>query len=832
MPRMTPAMPSRSLRARAAAVLAAVAAVAVAAVPIVASALAVGPPTLTGLASPTHPVDTTWYTSRDAEFIWNAPNATPAVDGYSYSLTRGATDPSLDATKDALKPRYAAGTASYAEATHSWMPERCAVADYNNDGKLDMAWTASHRAFVMLGNGDGTFQTPASFLEPEYLAYLPDIAAADFNADGKMDLAFPISSYTKKFVVTLGNGDGTFGPMLAVPSTAWTTSWDVCPADFDGDGKTDLAVAYQSGPPRLEVYKGNGDGTFAVGVPYAIPAAVVPDRIAAGDLTGDGRPEIVTTAWTADKVTVFTNDGSGGFSATAPLDLATPPNPRSVAVADMTGDGRSDIVVGNMGTSGSYGEPLTLFVNGGSGTFTRRGIAGPGNAQLTDMWVTDMNCDGVPDVAAYDNYSYTGEGAIELYLNDGSGNFPSPYRVITPYPNARHHMAVGDFDRSGIKDAVVVDATAGEALIPFLGNAGAAISAPDDGTWYFHVRGVSGATGGPTSDRRIRIDTAGPDVKLTGVTDGGTYMAGAVLSATLTASDPNMPDASGVAELHWTSSWGASGEVSGGTTAISVPSTPGTYSFNAHAHDNAGNQGPPSYFTVYVVGGVTELTSPTHPDQNGWYLPSNVQFLWKERPDTDYSFQIDRDPNCIPDLEPDPLAWWPKDDWGAAVSAAGAEPVASGPSAAYTGLASGTWYFHVREVSASGESGGPVSTVRVNIGQIPWEVAGPISKIQFRGNSWRLSSWSKYSLRKLAEAIKAGGYTEVRLEGFTAWRDRGSSAFRNRLASTRARMVKVYLESRLKKLGVSIPVTAVGIGAVPGSGQLQAADRKVLIYAR
>jgi len=151
--------------------------------------------------------------------------------------------------------------------------------DLNGDGKPDVVATnhAGDTISVLLGNGDGTFQPPVSYL----VANAPDsIAIADFNGDGHPDLA--VACYFNSAVlVLLGNGDGTFRKEKGFgtgPPTNTLTS--VVAADFDGDGKPDLAVSV-GGPNQIAVFIGRGDGTFrapalfATGQgPYGIAAAI------------------------------------------------------------------------------------------------------------------------------------------------------------------------------------------------------------------------------------------------------------------------------------------------------------------------------------------------------------------------------------------------------------------------------------------------------------------------------------------------------------------------------------------------------------------------------
>jgi hypothetical protein len=132
------------------------------------------------------------------------------------------------------------------------------VADFNGDGKPDLAVTASEPyartpayVSVLLANGDGSFRPTANNALGE--AQVSSIAAADFNGDGKMDLAVANGI---NVAILLGNGDGTFQPAIQYPIGGNATF--VAAADFNGDGKPDLAVPTTQG---ITVLLGTGNGS-------------------------------------------------------------------------------------------------------------------------------------------------------------------------------------------------------------------------------------------------------------------------------------------------------------------------------------------------------------------------------------------------------------------------------------------------------------------------------------------------------------------------------------------------------------------------------------------
>lgn len=135
---------------------------------------------------------------------------------------------------------------------------------------------------VVPGNGDGTFGTPLT------ITFGPaDVAVADFNGDGKLDLAALDSSGS--VAILLGNGDGTFQPAVTYAVAAETFS-QIMISDFNADGKLDVAI---SGGRNLYVLFGNGDGTFQPSQAFAVPT----DLGAVGDFNQDGIPDIAMNTY-------------------------------------------------------------------------------------------------------------------------------------------------------------------------------------------------------------------------------------------------------------------------------------------------------------------------------------------------------------------------------------------------------------------------------------------------------------------------------------------------------------------------------------------------------
>jgi len=167
------------------------------------------------------------------------------------------------------------------------LPDRIVTADFNKDGHLDVAFCGLS-AVLLLGNGDGTFQVPGQIPQ----ASGGQCIAADVNGDGNMDL-LATGPNLGVLSVFLGRGDGTFGSRtdyaVGVPGSV---PIDLVAADFNGDGKLDVAVA-DVGMNLIAILQGNGDGTFQAQKIIPAPKLMFGVRqLVAGDFTGDGKLDL------------------------------------------------------------------------------------------------------------------------------------------------------------------------------------------------------------------------------------------------------------------------------------------------------------------------------------------------------------------------------------------------------------------------------------------------------------------------------------------------------------------------------------------------------------
>jgi hypothetical protein len=267
-----------------------------------------------------------------------------------------------------------------------------AVADVNGDSKPDLlvANAGSNSVGVLLGNGDGTFQTAVTYSSGGYDAI--SVAVPDVNGDGKPDLIIANVCGDSKCAtsgtvgVLLGNGDGTFQAAVTYDAGGQRTK-SIAVADVNGDGKLDLIVGNQcpSGSScdynkdgSISVLLGNGDGTFQTAMPYDAGGHGALS-VAVADVNGDGSADIVVANCSDGNcvgggggngtAVVLLDNGDGIFQVGVPYDSGGY-TASSVAIADVNGDGKPDLLVTNQCVSSNNCDNGTVGVLINIGTTT------------------------------------------------------------------------------------------------------------------------------------------------------------------------------------------------------------------------------------------------------------------------------------------------------------------------------------------------------------------------------------------------------------------------------------------------------------------------------
>jgi hypothetical protein len=351
-------------------------------------------------------------------------------------------------------------------------PRVVAVADFNGDGKPDLAVAGydSQAVSVLLNTTVPGATTPTFGTRRDFAAgYATAIVAGDFNADGRPDLAVTDASADVIWILmnntTAGATSPDFLPRQALATDANPTS--VALADFNGDSKLDVVCANRNA------------GTVSVFLNRMAPGVVNIDfapvrsfdtgyavAVAAGDINGDGRPDLAVANYSASgTVSVLLNTTTLGNMTpdfAAPLDFATGSLPTAVAIGDVNGDGRPDLAVANSADN-SVSVLLNTALPGATPSFAAAQDFATGTGP-SSVSFQDLNGDGKLDLGV----TNSGSGTVSVLMNTtipgaGAPSFASKqdYVAGTSLTNA----VFGDFNLDGQSDLATADAIAGSVAV-------------------------------------------------------------------------------------------------------------------------------------------------------------------------------------------------------------------------------------------------------------------------------------------------------------------------------------------------------------------------------
>jgi ankyrin repeat protein len=286
-------------------------------------------------------------------------------------------------------------------------PKAVIARDFDGDGKLDLAVAgkSANMVSILLGKGDGTFGAPTNFAVGNGPV---SVATADFNGDGKLDLA--VANHDSDTAsVLLGKGDGSFGTKTDFVTGALPSF--IAAGDFNGDGKLDLAVA-NFGPDTVSILAGKGDGTFGPKTDFV--TGLDPKSLTTAVFNLNHRLDVATANSSASTASVLLGKGDGTFDPK--IDLGTDTGPISVTAADFNGDGKADLLTGNMGYGYfgyGYFPTVSLRQGNGNGTFGPRADFSTGSDPAS-VATGDFNGDGNLDVATADDF----DNKVSVLLRD------------------------------------------------------------------------------------------------------------------------------------------------------------------------------------------------------------------------------------------------------------------------------------------------------------------------------------------------------------------------------------------------------------------------------
>lgn len=379
------------------------------------------------------------------------------------------------------------------------------TADVNHDGLLDIAVLATNPATsnvaILMGHGDGTFSAPT--IVP-FGSVVRGLKVADLNGDQYPDLVAAQSVVPGAVLIAYNHGDGTFATPVSVTSGV-ANAWGVVVADVTGDHRPDIVVTSQCDPISncshsvVEVLVAIGGGAFQPPVKTLVPATLM-DAIAVS-LNGDGLSDIVigshclSSSCPGGTLTLMRSRGDGQFDVQ--VDGSLPANPDRLAAGDLNGDGRLDLLAADQSSTSTL-----TFLGTPGGDFVPS-TSSPILSAPTRVLLGDYDADGDLDAGVSTAVGF------QVLNNDGTGQFSSDINSPAIGPWMSIVPSQGDFDGDGRLDLVGAtpvdrggvyffqgggDGSFGpRTRIPFFGDARGALIADLDGDGHMDV-----ALGGPS----------------------------------------------------------------------------------------------------------------------------------------------------------------------------------------------------------------------------------------------------------------------------------------------------------------------------------------------
>ena len=382
-------------------------------------------------------------------------------------------------------------TANNTSTLNGWTPQNIYAVDLNNDGIPDLiqdeaeastmgAYSPTGQFGVSISNGDGTFKPAVAVnYPPGTVATLP-MAFGDFNGDGKVDIAMPLVG-KNTIAIYLGYGNGTFASPwyfnLPIPAPQTLATSSIVAADFNHDGKMDLAVVGSDLATNTTVYvlPGAGNGTFsAANAILTVPTANNADNTAVqsmvvGDFDSDGNADIALTAtvgsniggFASSTIHVLYGEGNFSFEDTTPMVNTAPV---SIAAGDLNSDGYTDLYGldnNNYRLDTLYGQAGRLFA-----TYTQAipaaSYSGSGPYMPT-LALADFNDDGHMDLVTTVASGQSAEVYMVFFLGSANmGQFTTQTLNITNYSMVTYptEPVAGDFNHDGKPDFAMVNTIA------------------------------------------------------------------------------------------------------------------------------------------------------------------------------------------------------------------------------------------------------------------------------------------------------------------------------------------------------------------------------------
>ncbi|HXD83736.1 MAG TPA: FG-GAP-like repeat-containing protein [Rudaea sp.] len=355
-------------------------------------------------------------------------------------------------------------------------PYSVAASDINGDGKADLivANDSDNTVSVLLNATAPGAGTPTFAAKQTYAAGSGpfSVAAADMNGDGKPDMVVANVNGNTVSVLLNTTAPPTAPPNFATQQTfaAGSSPLSVIAADVNGDGKLDLVAANQTANSVSVLLNTTVAGAImpSFSAQNTFATGSTPNSIAIGDLNGDGKPDLVVTNSGGATVSVLLNNTTPG--ATTPIfatqqTFATGNNPHSVAIADINGDGKPDLIVTNRGDSTVSVLLNTTPSGAATPTFSAQ-VTFPTGTGLRSVAAVDINGDGSPDLIVANQNDDT----VSVLLNTTPSGAATPsfgpqQTFSTGTGTGPRSVTAADINGDGKPDLIVANQTNGTVAV-------------------------------------------------------------------------------------------------------------------------------------------------------------------------------------------------------------------------------------------------------------------------------------------------------------------------------------------------------------------------------
>ncbi|CAF4428439.1 unnamed protein product [Rotaria sp. Silwood2] len=338
-------------------------------------------------------------------------------------------------------------TTARSSSGYNSRPPSAAIGNLNNDSQLDIvvANSGTDTVGIFLGYNNGTFQAQKTYSTGSK-SQPYSVVLGDFTDDNKLDIV-ALNYGTNSMGLLVGHGDGTFED-IRLYSLGTSRPVSATVADLNNDMYLDIIIANYD-TSTIGILLGYGNGSFSMQVKYSTGYDSLPCYIVVADLDKDNHLDLIISNSGTNNVAIFLGHGNGSFSFSYLYSTGVDSHPVTVAVGDLNGDDRLDIVVANYGSS-----TVGAFLNYANGTFSKMKISViDSTVHAHSIVIGDFNRDKILDVAV----ANTGNDSVVVLRGSDNGKFVSQETYSTGIGSTPVFLLVDDFNNDNELDLITVN---------------------------------------------------------------------------------------------------------------------------------------------------------------------------------------------------------------------------------------------------------------------------------------------------------------------------------------------------------------------------------------